>query len=149
MKLRAMVFDDDPVIRQLLETVCARCGYEVHAFAHPGLCPFAAEGPCPCESGVFCADIIISDLDMPFVKGLDFVEAQREKGCRCPHIALVSGAWTERDIKRANALGCKLFAKPFHMSQITAWLSLVGGQLSPDRTLHDLPSSGTTPLVEE
>jgi len=137
MRPRVLIFDDDPSIRQMLWAVCDRRGYEVVTFPDPGLCPLHAKDRCPCEPAMTCSDMIISDLDMPNVKGLDFLETLLGKGCRCRHIALVSGSWSASDIGRARDLGCKLFAKPFHLSQITEWLEQVERELSPSRKLHD------------
>jgi DNA-binding response OmpR family regulator len=140
MRPRALIFDDDLMIRQMLWTACDRRGYEVFTFPDPAVCPLHVNDGCSCTSEGTCADIIISDLDMPNVKGLDFVEKLLGKGCRCRHIALMSGAWSDSDIARAAELGCKLFAKPFHIGQITAWLEQVERELSPDRRLHDWQS---------
>ena len=124
----------------MLWEVCDRRGYEVFTFPDPGICPLHVEDRCPCESEMTCTDVIISDLDMPNVKGLDFVETLLGKGCLCRHIALMSGAWTDRDVARASDLGCKIFAKPFHISQIIEWLDQVERELSPNRGLYDWKS---------
>jgi DNA-binding response OmpR family regulator len=137
MRPRALIFDDDPLIRQLLWAVCDRRGYEVVTFPDPGLCPLHTRERCLCDSEASCTDIIISDLDMPCVKGLDFVEALLVKGCHCRHIALMSGAWSDHDIARARELGCKLFTKPFHISEIMEWLAQVERTLAPNRKLQD------------
>ncbi|MFH0909403.1 MAG: response regulator [bacterium] len=144
MRPRVLIFDDDPLIRQMLWAVCDRRGYEVFTFPDPGLCPLDAKGQCPCESGTSCTDIIISDLEMPCVKGLDFVETLLGNGCHCRHIALMSGAWSDHNVARARELGCKLFAKPFPISEITEWLVQVERALSPDRQLHDWHSLKST-----
>jgi CheY-like chemotaxis protein len=143
-KPRILIFDDDPAIRSVLSAACDRRGYEVLAFPDPGLCPLRATSRCLCEPPTICADIIISDLDMPSEKGLDFLEALLGKGCRCRHIALVSGSWSARDIARARSLGCQLFAKPFQISHITEWLDHVEREVSPSRRLHDWRSLGST-----
>ena len=137
MRPRALVFDDDPMIRQLLWGIFDRRGYEVFTFPDPGLCPLHRKGQCVCDSDKSCTDVILSDLQMPCVKGLDFIEELRGKGCHCRNIALMSGAWSELDIIRARDLGCRLFAKPFHLSEILDWLTQVESTLVPDRKLQD------------
>ena len=137
MRPRVLIFDDDPLIRQMLWGVCDRRGYEVITFPDPGLCPLHTKDQCPCESETTCTDIIISDLDMPNVKGLDFLEKLLGNGCRCRHIALISGSWSASDIARARSLGCKLFEKPFHISQVMEWLEQTERELLPNRKLQE------------
>ena len=137
MAIRAVVFDDEPLLRQLLGAVLERRGYEVFIFSNPGMCPLHVTSSCPCPSGTLCADIIISDLQMPNVNGLDFLEALVGKGCRNPHYAVISGQWTEATISRAKQLGCRLFAKPFDIRDITLWLEEVEASITPERKLLD------------
>jgi DNA-binding response OmpR family regulator len=137
MRTRVLIFDDDPMIRHMLWAVCDRRGYEVFTFPDPILCPLHAKYRCPCKPETTCSDVIISDLDMPNVKGLDFVKTLLGKGCRCSNIALMSGAWSARDRARAAELGCRLLTKPFHISEVMEWLDAVDSGLAPDRQLQD------------
>jgi DNA-binding response OmpR family regulator len=140
MKPRAVIFEEDPLIRQMLKAICLRRGYEVLSFPDPALCPLHTKKNCPCELETPCTDIIFSNLDMSSVKGLDFVEALLGNGCQCQHIALMSNDWTDRDTHRALDLGCKLFTKPLQVRQITRWLEQTERTLRPDRHLHALKS---------
>jgi len=135
MRLRAVILDDEAGIRQTLWFLCDRRGYEVFTFPDPGLCPLHVMDRCPCAAGVACTDIILSDLNMPQVQGLDFVEALVAKRCAAPHIALMSAAWSVADEARAAHLGCQLFRKPFAIAEIDAWLTKVEALTSPDRGL--------------
>jgi DNA-binding response OmpR family regulator len=135
MRLRAVIFDDDAAIRKTLWFLCDRRGYEVFTFPDPGLCPLHVMDRCPCAPGITCADIILSDLNMPQVHGLDFVETLFAKHCAVPHIGLISGVWSEADRARATRLGCWLFSKPFSIAEIDAWLTKVETLVPPDRGL--------------
>jgi DNA-binding response OmpR family regulator len=135
MRLRAVILDDHAGIRQALWALCDGRGYEVFTFPSPGLCPLHVMDRCPCAPGITCADIILSDLNMPQVQGLNFVEALVAKGCAVPHIALMSGEWSDADEARAAHLGCRLFRKPFSLADITAWLTTVEARVPPDRGL--------------
>ena len=137
MRLRAFVFDDDSQIRSLLWTLLDRRGYEVFTFPDPGLCPLYLLHECQCSDGQACTDIIISDMNMPDVKGLDFVEAQMEKGCKCRNIALMSGDWSESDLLRAKSIGCRVFFKPFLIEPVDQWLDEVEKTTDPERKLAD------------
>ena len=137
MRLRTLILEDDPGTRQALRSVCERRGYEVFTFPDPALCPLHVMDRCPCAPGITCTDIF-SDLHMPHVHGLDFMEALFAKQCVAPHIALMSGEWSEADEARAVRLGCQLFAKPFHLTEIDAWLTRVETLVPPDRGLLPL-----------
>jgi len=139
MKIRAIVFEDDEEIRTILEEVLAERGYEVIAFSDPGTCPLHVQPSCKCPPDGLCADIIISDLNMPNVRGLDFLEAQRRKGCKIQHVALISGGWTGAEMRRADETGCRVFAKPLEIQQIHEWLDQVEGKIDARRTLVDWP----------
>ena len=137
MRLRAFVFEDDDQIRSLLWKLLDRRGYEVFTFPDPGVCPLYISHECQCTLGNACADIILSDVNMPDVRGLDFVEAQLKKGCKCRHIALMSGDWSKADLLRAEGIGCRVFSKPFLIEPISRWLDEVEKATDPQRKLTD------------
>ena len=134
---RVLIFDDDESIRKLLWEYFDSRKYEVFTFPHPKSCALADLKACACPIRQACADIIISDLNMPFMKGLDFLEQQIKKGCKCKHLALMSGNLTNADSDRARLLGIKLFNKPFRINEIEEWIKIVEAEISPDRALNE------------
>ena len=135
--LRALVFDDDSKIRALLKEVLEERGYEVFEFPTPALCPLYQRPLCECPLDRQCADLIISDVAMPDVTGIEFIEAQLRKGCRVEHIALMSGDWSEAEIMLAKRRGCMVFHKPFTLDEIEAWLDSCEYEIDPERELSD------------
>ena len=135
MRKRVLVFDDDRGVRALLWDVLDDRGYEVHTFPHPGLCPLYTSEDCKCALDERCSDVIISDLSMPNVRGLEFVKSLLGKGCRCEHIALMSGMWSPEETELAHSLGCKLFTKPFPINRLKQWLDEIERTLDPQRRL--------------
>ena len=142
---RVLIFDDQKEIRQLLWSLFDDRGYEVFTFPHPAICPLSEADCCPCPSDQSCTDIIISDVEMPFLNGLDFIEQQIGKGCRCKYIALMSGAFTDEHVAKATALGIKLFKKPFQIKEIIEWLDQVETEIDPQRKLTDWYLDGVSP----
>lgn len=132
---RVLIFDDDESIRQLLWYYFDRQGYEVFTFPYPATCPLSGASSCQCPSEESCSDIIISDLNMPFKRGLDFLEEQLSKGCRCKNMALMSGDLDQEDIERASGLKIKLFRKPFTIKEIEEWLREIEKTINPARKL--------------
>lgn len=129
--------DDDGILRGLLRQILEGRGYEVLTFSNPGLCPLYNEGSCRCTDGEACGDIIISDVSMPNVSGLDFVERQKKMGCKVKNVALMSGAWSGSDVEKAKSLGCKVFQKPFPLAEIEEWLDECEKEIDPGRILTD------------
>ena len=137
MRVRVVIFDDEASMRRILEFVCERRGYEVFTFPDPGVCPLHVMHRCSCAAGTICADIIISDINMPRVNGLDFVEALATKQCALPHVALMSGGWSDADRARAAQLGCQLFTKPISVAEVEVWLDTVETVIAPTRQLRE------------
>lgn len=121
---KAVVLDDEETIRSLLCKLLSRRGYEVTSFSNPSSreCPRQGDGPCPQPKDQPCADVILTDLEMPTRSGLSYVEDQLQHGCKCPHIALISGSASEADFDRARQLGVKTFTKPLHIKEFENWL---------------------------
>ena len=136
---RILVFDDHQEILDLLKAVLeSRGGYEVLTYPHPGACPFFdANENCSCPDGQACTDIILTDINMPVMRGIDFVEKQIGKGCQCRHLALMSGDYTSDDMQRANELGLKFFQKPFTVADVFEWLDQIEQNINPERRLTE------------
>lgn len=123
--MKALVLDDDPMVRSYLTLLLTRRGHEVTSFPDPACCSLCTHASCSSPDGGPCIDIIISDVKMPQITGLDFVESLLRKGCKCRHIALISGAWSEADMKRALQFPAKIFAKPCSATDISRWIETV------------------------
>ena len=70
-------------------------------------------------------DLILTDINMPAVSGVRFVENLKSKGCTCPNIAIISGNWTDSDLKRANRMDVSVFSKPLCPAHIRSWLDKI------------------------
>jgi DNA-binding NtrC family response regulator len=137
MNYRVLIFDDEKGIRQMLWLLFDNRGYEVFTFPNPTLCPISKEEVCPCGDEKACSDIILSDVNMPVKNGLEFLEEQIKKGCKCNHIALMSGAFTDESVFKAKSLGVKIFKKPFKITEIINWLDQIAKDIDPERKLSD------------
>jgi DNA-binding response OmpR family regulator len=136
-KIRIILFEDDPIIRKLFGHYFHSKGYEVIKYQNPTLCPIQHMHDCHCKEQELCADFIITDVDMPYVSGLDFIESQVRKGCKIPNIGIMSGVWTESKMKRAKDLGCTVFEKPINLSVLTEWLNKCVKRLDQSKNLSN------------
>ena len=121
-KLRVILFEDDANIKTMLEQDPKKNGYEVFAYEDPSQCQLQQSHDCQCSETEICADIIITDIDMPKVSGLDFIDSQSLKGCKVPNIAIISSTWSEETMEKARNLGCAVFQKPFTLSSLAEWV---------------------------
>ncbi|MEI8138664.1 MAG: response regulator [bacterium] len=130
--LKAMVIDDDPGVLHYLRYILERRGYEVLAFEDSSKSPLHKRGGRPCQMhDSECPDLIITDLIMPRVNGVDLLESVVKKGCRCRHLALVSGtAITEKDSRRMAKYGARFFSKPLDLSDFYNWLEMVEKEIA-------------------
>ena len=135
MRHRAVIFEDDALIRFALWKLFDDRGYEVFTFPEPGMCPLHVARECPCPADTSCSDLIISDVNMHGANGIDFLERLIQKGCRQRHIALMSGSFSEADLTRASRLGCTPFSKPLAMAALTAWVEEIERSIPPERKL--------------
>ncbi|NOZ25510.1 MAG: response regulator [Nitrospirae bacterium] len=141
MRLRAFVFDDDERIRSLLTIVLESRGYSVLAFPDPTRYSLYLDSECSCPPGHVCGDILITDNNMPNMKGLDFIRMRMQNGCRgiVQNKAVMSGTWSAVDLAYARSLGCKIFEKPFMLEEIHRWLDECEKRTDASRKLIDWP----------
>jgi CheY-like chemotaxis protein len=137
MNYRVLIFDDQLEMQKILWSFFDGRGYEVFTFPHPGACPLSEEALCPCSIEESCTDIILSDMNMPVKNGLDFLGEQLAKGCKCKHLALMSGDFWDEDVLRAKSLGLKIFKKPFKLRDMSNWLDQIENDIDPKRKLSD------------
>ena len=137
MRRRAVIFDDNDLIRFTLWHLFDQRGYEVFTFPEPGLCPLDVVQECPCPRNSSCADLIMSDVNMLGENGIDFIEELVEKGCKQRRFALMSATFSATDLARAEKLGCKLFTKPLQLADVVAWVEIVERTIPSERILYD------------
>jgi CheY-like chemotaxis protein len=134
-KLRAIVFDDNDDDRYLVKRLLESRGYEVLEYSDPSECPFLHSHECQCGQTEACCDILITDLNMLRVSGLEFLEQQIQKGCKIPNIAIASGDWSDSNLKHAQRLGCTTIEKTPKLDALADWLHERGLQIDPSRSL--------------
>lgn len=135
MKYRTILCEDNEHVREVINFMLEERGHEVFSFEDAGDCPLGSLTECKCNHTNICSDIIISDVSMPKLNGLKFVENLREKGCNNKNIALVSGYWTDKDILKAKELGCTVFHKPVYPEELFEWISICEKSVDPQRVL--------------
>ena len=138
MAPRVLIFEDEEILRSTLKAILEEFGYEVLTFSNPGLCPVYDSVNHKCTLDHVCADIIISDVDMPTKTGLELIKDRKQKGCKIKYRAPMAGDWTDSSLKYAHELGCRVFHKPLDFEELLQWLDDCSKQITPDRKLSNL-----------
>lgn len=133
--LRVLVIDDEPPIRKLLRMGLATQGYQT-AEAPNGktALELLADGP----------DLIILDLGLPDVQGLELLRTIRERNDKVP-IVVLSSRGDERAKVEALDLGADDYVtKPFGMNELVARLRAALRRAAPGEEEAVVATSGFT-----
>ena len=133
--LKAMVIDDDPGVLSFLRYVLKSRGYEVQTYEDPVNTPIHRSNACPCSMEGQCPDIIISDLNMPTISGIELLEPFIKQGCNCRHLAMIAGkGFTDAELIRMAKFGTYYFTKPLDLDDFHSWLNQVERKLAENQS---------------
>jgi two-component SAPR family response regulator len=110
---RILVVDDDAAILKLISVILTRAGHELRTSSHPLEALDLLK--------VFTPELVISDVVMPYMTGLEFLEKVRghEKLSALPFVLLSSHAERD-DVRRGMNLGADDYLpKPFTPQDLT------------------------------
>jgi two-component system response regulator PilR (NtrC family) len=107
---RVLVVDDERSMRELLAIVLRREGYEVVA-AENGRSAIAVLGKDP-------VDLLISDIKMPDVSGVDVLKAAKQIDRDLPAIMITAFASTETAVEAMRLGACDYLSKPFDVDEL-------------------------------
>jgi response regulator RpfG family c-di-GMP phosphodiesterase len=122
-KPRVIIYDDEIKILGFLTDYFTLRGYEVLAFNEPMHCPVYEEHD-RCANHHPCSDIIITDLNMPKMNGIEMLQNQSQRGCRvaAKSRAFMSGFLDNESVDRIKELGGIFFQKPIAFNELSDWL---------------------------
>lgn len=120
----ALVLEDNSDCLSLLTDLLTGMELKVRAFPDP-VAYLETRLKGDCTSQCPCVGFILTDNNMPGMSGLEFLEKLEKDGCKLPNDrkAIISGNWTEEMMERAKKLGCRVFHKPFPITEIYAWIN--------------------------
>ena len=115
---KVLVVEDDRAIREMIVAALAEAGYAVAAARN------GAEGLERCR--LFGPDVVVLDLMMPEVDGVEFLKRRPAEGCEVP-VVVMSAAFHRRSLPEDIPVDA-FIEKPF---AIDAFLNTVAAQ-TPD-----------------
>jgi two-component SAPR family response regulator len=133
-----LVVDDDAAVLTLIRLILERAGHQVHAFSRPA---DALE-----HLHAWLPDLVVSDLTMPELSGLEFLEAAR----RLPGLAQIPFVFLSsrnevKDIRLGLQAGADDYlTKPFHNHELLDMIELRLRRQREFRGEQQGPSSALT-----
>jgi two-component system KDP operon response regulator KdpE len=131
-KTPVLVIDDEPPIRRLLRTSLGANGFDVLEAANgrDGLAEIEARRP----------DVVILDLGLPDIDGLDIIRALRGAGNRTPIVVLSSRGEERIKVEALDAGADDYVTKPFGIAELIARIRAA--------LRHRLQVQGAEPVFE-
>lgn len=139
-RFRTILLEDDHQMRAMLTLFLEVRGHEVLAFDSPAACPAFLDDECPCPTEHPCGDLLISDLNMPVMSGLEFIRRQSARGCKgkIRNKLLLTANISKESELQAQELGCAVMHKPFKLANLLAWVAAAEARIEPNRQLAPL-----------
>ncbi|MFH1081334.1 MAG: sigma-54 dependent transcriptional regulator [Pseudomonadota bacterium] len=116
MPVRILVIDDDAIACEFLQEALSRAGYEVDAFT-------SAQKALREDLSVY--DLLMSDIRMPDMDGLEFLRRVHEKWPELPVILMTAYGSLETTMEALRLGAWDYISKPFSPDQIRAMVKKV------------------------
>ncbi len=115
-KKRIYIVDDDPKIGELFARVLDRDGYATQGFAAATpLLDAIDEGEAP--------DLVLTDLMMPDVSGMELIEALRERGLTIPIIVMTAHSSVQTAVEAMRLGAFHYLQKPVNLEEMRTLLA--------------------------
>ena len=131
------IVEDDPIIASAVSAAVSGAGHR---------CTWLRDGTTAVESdAVLTSDLVVLDLMLPGVNGLEILRAARARGIRTPVIVLTARGRTAEKLAAFAAGADDHVTKPFEMDELLARIEAVGrragDRLPPRLEVGDLALS--------
>ena len=134
-RLRILLFEDNKLLRSVMCRLLREQHWEVICYPDPEGCPLRHATKCTCSRTQVCADVIVSDLEMPHIDGFTFLHDLLETGCKVPFVAMFTACEDEARLAPAKALGIVVFSKLVGLKPMLEWLRQVETRVDDKRLL--------------
>jgi two-component system OmpR family response regulator/two-component system copper resistance phosphate regulon response regulator CusR len=126
--MQVAIVEDDPVIGRAVSTAIREAGHE---------CTWIPDGAAAVEADTLLAsDLVVLDLMLPKVGGLDVLRAARSRGIRTPVIVLTARGTVPDKLEGFEAGADDYLVKPFEMDELLARIDAVHRRTSNRPAMH-------------
>ncbi len=113
VKKKVFIVDDEPKIGELFVTVLRRDGFESRSFVNPtGLLERIDDGETP--------DVILADLMMPGMNGIELLEALRDRRLSVPVIIMTAHSSVQTAVEAMRLGAFHYLQKPVNLEEMRA-----------------------------
>ncbi len=115
--MQVAIIEDDPLIARAVSTAVREAGHD---------CTWVADGAAAIRDETFLgSDLVVLDLMLPKVPGLDVLRAARSQGVRTPVIVLTARGTVPDKLEGFEAGADDYIVKPFAMDELLARIDAV------------------------
>jgi two-component system OmpR family response regulator len=126
--MQVSIIEDDPLIARAVSTAVREAGHE---------CTWVADGAVAIRDQTFLAsDLVVLDLMLPKVPGLDVLRTARAQGVRTPVIVLTARAAVPDKLEGFEAGADDYLVKPFAMDELLARIDAVHRRTADKPTMN-------------
>jgi two-component system OmpR family response regulator len=126
--MQIAIVEDDPVIGRAVSTAIREAGHECTVI------PNGAEAVA--ADALLVSDLVVLDLMLPKVGGLDLLRAARSRGVRTPVIVLTARGTVADKLEGFEAGADDYLVKPFEMDELLARIEAVHRRTSDRPAMH-------------
>ncbi len=141
MRARICVVDDDPAILKLVSRIL-RDEYEVETTSSPAEALSRLSGSEP-------ADLLITDISMPEMSGLELLAALRENDVHIPKLVLSGGSDIQTAVQAVREGAADFIEKPFHKERLLIAVHNAVQSMRTNEAHLRMKEDATSPLVGE
>ena len=116
MSKRIFVVDDEPKIGNLFSNVLEKDGYEVDAFVNPRSLVEAL------DEGSEEPDVVVADMIMPEMNGVELMETLQERGLDAPIIIMTAHSSVQTAVEAMRQGAFHYLEKPVNLEEMRALL---------------------------
>ncbi len=131
---RIFVVDDEPVIASTLATILSNSGFNATSFVEPREALRASRVDCP--------DLLISDVVMPSLSGIELATQVQEAWPNCKVILFSGQALTKDFLESASKAGhhFEVLSKPVHPADLLRKIQILTEQAPQPPSAQGTPS---------
>jgi two-component system chemotaxis response regulator CheY len=121
-RLRALIIDDSAVMRKVIERALRQAGLELSEVLQASNGEEALQTLRDNQGGANALALILSDINMPVMDGLQFLEAKKQENlAQGVPVVMITTEGNEAFVLRAIAAGAQGYiCKPFTAEQVKA-----------------------------
>jgi two-component system chemotaxis response regulator CheY len=121
-RLRALIIDDSAVMRKVIERALRQAGLELSEVLQASNGEEALQTLRDNQGGTNALALILSDINMPVMDGLQFLEARKQENlAQGVPVVMITTEGNETFVMRAIAAGAQGYiCKPFTAEQVKA-----------------------------